>query len=105
MTGPVPEYVVGSEQYVPALVKASVDLTDQVVKIQFDGGSWLDAEWDGASEACVLVDGSDGFQRRCRTSDVVDFANVTPGWKSLDVQLTDTPEVPIIHTQGIRVVS
>lgn len=103
---PPPDFVQGTEQYVPALVKSDVDLVDQTVAIQIDGGAWLPAEWDDApSSPCVLSDGRDGHQRVARTSSVVDFAGVSVGLKALLVQLTDTPEVPIIATQGIRVIT
>lgn len=106
VTADPPEYVAGTEQYVPALVQADVDLVDQTVSIQIDGGDWHAAEWDAAaSEPTLLPDGRAGHQRVCRTVEVIDFTGMAPGLKDLRVKLGDAAENPILKTQGIRVVA
>jgi hypothetical protein len=88
----VPEYPIGTKEYVKAAVTSDRTLDTQAVEIKVNG-SWLPAQWTGTA----------GLTRTARTTSVVDFAGATKGYQTVYLRFTDSPEVPIIDCGKILV--
>jgi hypothetical protein len=84
-------YVVGTVEYLKAVVTCDFTLDAQPVAIRLDSGAWQPATWVGAA----------GLVRTAEA--LVDFASVTPGRHTVYVKVTDTPEVPILSAGPIHV--
>lgn len=89
-----PQYVVGTQEFVHAQVTSDVELGTQTVTMELNGGESLSCAWVG----------DPGLIRTCRTTSPVDFTDWTTGLKSQYITFTDSPEVPRLKTQGIRVI-
>lgn len=93
---PRPEIAVGSLEFVKAEVAADVQLDDDVtVWIRLNYGEWLEAEWVGDVD----------LSRHCQTVAPVDFASWDVGLYDEHVRLGDSPESPILKTQGFKIIS
>ena len=84
----IPEYTVGSKEYVKAEVTSDSVISAQPVEIRVNG-AWLNASWLG----------DPGLTRVA--SVLVDFAGATPGYQTIYVRITDAPEVPLINAGQI----
>jgi hypothetical protein len=81
----VPEYPIGTKEYVKFVFTSDRTLDTQPVEIKVNG-TWLPATWLGTA----------GLTRTARTSSVVDFAGATQGYQTIYGRFTDSPEIPII---------
>lgn len=98
-----PTYPSGTEEYVKAVVRADVTLTDSMtVELSLSTGNgttgythdWLTGAWEG----------DEGTTRTARTALPVLFDATYPGpTYALFVRLTDNPEVPIMSAGVVRV--
>jgi hypothetical protein len=105
---PVTDIPYGSDEKIGADVECDVDL-DMTVKIAIDRAAdlsytWLAADWVGTSTAITLRDGTPGFRRRCETTAPVTIAYTPKTEHKVYVQLTDTPEVPVMLSGTFKVV-
>lgn len=87
-----PVYLIGSVEYVKASVTSSDSLSAQPVTIWIDG-----------TEHAAVWEGSAGTTRICRTSSAIDFTSWEPDLYSMQVEVTDSPEIPLIPAGYISV--
>lgn len=94
-TGIPVKFLVGSKEYVVASVEVEtvdVELDTQPVTIWIDGTEYP-AGWIGDV----------GATRQCQTSSIIDFTSWTTGLYSVAVEVTDSPEIPLIPAGYISV--
>jgi len=96
----------GSVDFVGATVTEvnGLDLNQATIKMAVTASgsdhTWLAAQWDGAQWT-----DEDGTHRKVRTSSPVTFAvDATTSSYTIYVQLTDSPEVPILRAGVIKMI-
>lgn len=94
-TGIPPVFLIGSKEYVKAEVEVEtegVELDDQPVTVWINGTEYP-AGWIGDV----------GASRQCQTSSIIDFTSWDVGLYTVAVEVTDSPEIPLIPAGYISV--